>query len=194
MFNFLRKHNEPSITANNRIATFEKVSYKEFEKAFRNIDPIVYESVAYNYFNKDDLPSLREYYDNIILPSRSTNGSAGYDFYSPIPFAFCPNSASVLPTGIRCRIENGWFLAMYPRSGLGFKHGLSLANTTGIIDSDYYYADNEGHIMIKAFTRNHELEIEAGDRFCQGIFLPYGITTNDNAGGKRSGGFGSTGK
>lgn len=84
-------------------------------------------------------------------------------------------------------------LALFPRSGLGFKHGMRLKNTVGIIDSDYYNADNEGHIMAKIDV-DYGFIGEEGDRFMQGVFLPYGVTTDDNANGERTGGFGSTGK
>ena len=82
---------------------------------------------------------------------------------------------------------------MYPRSGLGFKFRLMLNNTVGVIDSDYYYSDNEGHIHIKLFNGgSRRLEIAAGEAFAQGIFLPFGITEDDSATAKRNGGFGST--
>ena len=96
---------------------------------------------------------------------------------------------------MRCEIDPGWVLMIFPRSGLGFKYHCSLANTVGVIDEDYFYADNEGHIMVKLVNRgNKTMHIEAGDKMCQGVFLPYGITHNDSAKGERHGGFGSTGK
>ena len=67
--------------------------------------------------------------------------------------------------------------------------------TVGVIDSDYYYAENEGHIMVS--LRNplkEELRLGKGDRFCQGIFLPYGLAEEEDRPGERKGGFGSTGK
>ena len=65
-------------------------------------------------------------------------------------------------------------------------------NTIGIIDSDYYNSDNEGHIMVK-FSVDRPLTLHKGDKFCQGIFILYGVTFDDNADGIRNGGFGSTG-
>ena len=89
-------------------------------------------------------------------------------------------------------------LTCYPRSGLGFKYGVSLANTVGIIDSDYYYADNEGHIWVKLVNQSIISEecivIPKGTAFMQGIFLPYGVTEDDNVTEQRTGGFGSTDK
>ena len=88
-------------------------------------------------------------------------------------------------------------LHLYPRSGLGFKYRLQLNNTVGIIDSDYYNSDNEGHIFAKITNDSNEgktLELKAGEGFMQGIFLEYGITQDDEADGVRTGGFGSTGR
>ena len=86
---------------------------------------------------------------------------------------------------------------LFPRSGLGFKYRLQLNNTVGIIDSDYYYSDNEGHIFEKITNDSNEnkvVEIQAGMGFSQGIFVPFGITIDDEADGIRNGGFGSTTK
>ena len=88
-----------------------------------------------------------------------------------------------------------WVLHLYPRSGLGFKFRLQLNNTVGIIDSDYFNSDNEGHIFAKITNDSNEgkvLKLQAGEGFMQGIFLEYGITEDDDAGGVRNGGFGST--
>ena len=87
-------------------------------------------------------------------------------------------------------------LKCYPRSGLGFKYRLQLNNTVGIIDSDYYYSDNEGHIFLKLTNDTNEaklLKIKIGEGIAQGIFVEYGITYDDNVKEIRNGGFGSTG-
>ena len=86
-------------------------------------------------------------------------------------------------------------LKIYPRSGLGFKYRLQLNNTVGIIDSDYFYSDNEGHIFIKITNDSNEektVQVAAGTGFAQGIFLEYGITEDDDTEAMRNGGFGST--
>lgn len=85
----------------------------------------------------------------IPLPRRATAGSAGYDFVCPVDVTLAPGEAVTIPTGIRCEMEPGWVLLLFPRSGLGFRHRLSLANTVGVIDSDYFHADNEGHILVR---------------------------------------------
>jgi dUTP pyrophosphatase len=127
-------------------------------------------------------------YDDVILPRRATQGSAGYDFFAP-ETVILPGT---IKTGIRAKIEPGWVLCLFPRSGLGFKFGVKLVNTVGVIDSDYYNADNEGHIIIK-LSSDEPVTINKGDRFAQGIFLPFGITIDDSTDGERTGGMGSTG-
>lgn len=169
----------------NKIAKFEKVSFEQFKtdwlKVFPNAVDWLIESI----------------YKNIKLPMRSTAGSAGYDFYLPNEIDLIEGKSMVIPTGIRCKIDDGWMLAVFPRSGHGFKYGIHLANTVGIIDADYYNADNEGHIQIKLVNDSKlakDIELESGTAFCQGIFIPFGITVDDNAEGERTGGFGSTDK
>lgn len=134
---------------------------------------------------------MRAEWEGIKLPSRATSGSAGYDFYAPFRFSIDSDSVHIV-TGIRCKIEPGWLLMCCPKSGLGFKYRMNLDNTIGIIDSDYYNSDNEGHIQAK-FTVAKPIEISAGQKFMQGIFISYGLTTDDNADGIRNGGLGSTG-
>lgn len=90
-----------------------------------------------------------------------------------------------------------WVLMIYPRSGLGFKYRLQLNNTVGVIDSDYFYSDNEGHIFIKMTNDSNEgkvVDVQAGQGIAQGIFMTYGITEDDDATETRNGGFGSTTK
>ena len=136
-------------------------------------------------------------YEAIKLPARATRGSAGYDFFSPFAFSLKPGQTIKVPTGIRAQMEEEFVLKLYPRSGLGFKYRLQLNNTVGIIDSDYFYSDNEGHIMAKITNDSREdktVEITEGMGFMQGIFLEYGITVDDDASEIRNGGFGSTTK
>ena len=133
--------------------------------------------------------------EEIPLPRRATAGSAGYDFVSPVDVTVPAGGDALIPTGIRAEMEPGWVLMLFPRSSLGFRYALRLSNTVGVIDSDYAFAENEGHIMVK--LRNPldvPVTISRGDRFCQGVFLPYG--TAEEAGSVtagRTGGMGSTG-
>ena len=136
----------------------------------------------------------KEYYNDIILPKRATKGSAGYDFYLPYDIIIKPGDTLVVESNVRCKINEDYVLFIFPRSGLGIKYKLSLDNTVGIIDSDYYYAKNEGHIMISLTNHSENLlSLKKGERFCQGIFMKYGITIDDDIKDERSGGFGSTG-
>lgn len=171
----------------NRIAKFEKVSFEQFRQDFKTC----MESYDCNYSENE----IKEAYDSIKLPTRATTGSAGYDFKIPMDMMMTRNEEYIIPTGIRARIEDGWVLQLYPRSGLGFKFGMRLLNTVGIIDSDYYYSGNEGHIMAKiTYTINKDcLEINSGTGFMQGLFMPFGITEDDKVTQLRDGGFGSTG-
>lgn len=168
-----------------KVATFEKVSFNQFYNDFND---------CFTNYTKDQIVDI---YNNIKLPTRATKGSAGYDFFIPIDITLKPNETIKIPTGIRCKINDGWFLAIFPRSGLGFKFRLQLNNTVGIIDSDYYNALNEGHIMCKITNDTNEnktVEIKMSQGFVQGIFIPFGITTDDTSDKIRTSGFGSTTK
>ena len=164
----------------NRIAKFEKVSYEQFSKDFTKTFGI-------------PKKFIKEIYNNIKLPKRATVGSAGYDIFMHSGISLRPGETAKIPTGIRARIEDGWVLKIYPRSGLGFKFKLQLDNTVGIIDADYYNSDNEGHIFLK-MTNNgdKDIHVEVGKGIAQGIFLPFGITEDDDTNGVRNGGFCST--
>ena len=166
-----------------RIAKFYKVSEQRFLDDWKDSFPDSSEE------------EIREIYDNILLPKRATAGSAGYDFFAPTDFCLQPGEMIKIPTGIRVEMEPEWVLKCYPRSGLGFKYRLQLNNTVGIIDSDYFYSDNEGHIFAKLTNDGREgktVELKKGTGFMQGIFVEYGITVDDDATCIRNGGFGST--
>ena len=168
-----------------RIAQFFKVSYDQFKEGYLDCFGEVCEE------------EVKEVYENIHLPKRATSGSAGYDFYAPVAFSLKPGETIKIPTGIRVSMEENWVLKCYPRSGLGFKYRVQLNNTVGIIDSDYYYSDNEGHIFVKMTNDSNEnktMQLEAGKGFMQGIFVEYGITVDDDVTSVRNGGFGSTTK
>ncbi len=132
--------------------------------------------------------------EEIPLPRRATEGSAGYDFVSPIQVTVAPGGMALIPTGIRAEMDRGWVLMLFPRSSLGFRHGLRLSNTVGVIDSDYAFAKNEGHIMVKLYNPlDTPVTIARGDRFCQGVFLPFGTAEEEEGLARRQGGMGSTG-
>lgn len=170
------------------VGQFELISEKEFKKCVNDacIFNEDYDAICNSYYREKDS----------FLPTRSTAGSAGYDFKAFRDYTILPKSEILIHTFVKCKIKPGWMLAMFPRSGLGFKYGVRLSNTVGIIDSDYYGCEgNEGHIMCKLVNPSDKrIEIHRGDKYCQGIFIPYGITLNDSQDQKstRSGGFGST--
>lgn len=167
-----------------RVAKFSKVSFGQFCESWKD-----------SFGGTDE--EIQNIYDSIILPRRATSGSAGYDIFSPVDFTLQPNQTLKMPTGIRCEISDGWVLKIYPRSGLGFKFRLQLNNTVGIIDSDYFYSDNEGHIFIKITNDSNEnktVSVKKGTGFAQGIFVEYGITFDDDVTDIRNGGLGSTTK
>lgn len=167
-----------------RVGKFHKVSYDQFYAAIKDVFDIY----------KDE--DIRDIYDRIELPERATYGSAGYDFKSPMDFILSPGETIKVPTGIRVKINQGWWLAALPRSGMGFKYRLQLNNTVGVVDEDYYGSSNEGHIFFKITNDTNEdrtLRVSAGDGFVQAIFVPYGITYDDNVTAVRDGGMGSTG-
>lgn len=162
----------------NRIAKFEKVSFEQFRADLQS---------GY---------SAEAAYEQVSIPVRATAGSAGYDVISPIGFTLAPGESIRIPSGLRCRISEGWVLLSLPKSGLGTRFRTQLDNTVGVIDSDYYNAKNEGHIMISLTNDSKSgkvLEIPAGKAVVQMVFVPFGITEDDEASGERVGGFGSTG-
>lgn len=168
-----------------RIAQFYKVSFEQFKEGYQDA------------FGEAKEQDIRRIYDEIKLPKRATRGSAGYDFYAPVSIRLKPGGTIKIPAGIRVKMDEGWVLKCYPRSGLGFKYRLQLNNTVGIIDSDYFYSDNEGHIFAKLTNDTKEGKtvcINAGEGFMQGIFVEYGITVDDCVTAARNGGFGSTTK
>ena len=185
---------------------FEKVSFEQFKEDLNNLisDGKLHISL--------DKP-IEEVYNDIRLPERGTAKSAGYDFFSPVDVflegptvgtvmyadesptrLFLINHYQVIPTGIRFVTDrDDIVLLCAPRSGQGFKNGLSLANTTGVIDADYCGSSNEGHIFAKISVYK-DLQIDSGKAFMQGIIVPFIKTDNDNATAVRDGGFDSTGK
>lgn len=159
-----------------RVGKFDKVSLTQYKAAL-------------------ELQNVESEYQIIKCPKRATMGSAGYDFYSPKTFALAPGETIKIATGIRVEMLAGWVLFILPRSGHGFKFRVQLDNTVAVIDSDYYYSDNEGHIMLK-LTNDGKMGktmcIQAGEAIAQGVFLPFGITADDAVTEIRNGGLGST--
>ena len=135
--------------------------------------------------------------ENAVKPRRGTKHSAGYDFISPVEIVIPTHKMAKIPTGIKAAMNEDEILSIYPRSSIGFKTGIRLANTVGIVDSDYYNnSDNEGHIFIKFYNPTDEdYLIHIGDKIAQGIFTKYLIVDDEEEIlTERVGGLGSTGK
>ncbi len=163
------------------VASFEKISRQCFLEDIRKVFP--------------DIQDPDRIYDEIRLPRRATVGSAGYDFFTTVSIHLLPQQTILIPTGIRALIDPGYVLLLFPRSSLGFKYRFQLDNSVGVIDSDYAFAENEGHIFLRMTNDSLTgkiLDIERNEAVAQGIFLPFGITSDDDATGIRHGGFGST--
>ena len=154
---------------------FEKISYEEFQKTFG-----------------DNL----KLYQSYKVPERKTTASAGYDFESLIDATIHQGEIVLIPTGVKCSLNENDVLLIVDRSSLGFKYNIRLVNQVGVIDSDYYNnEDNEGHIMIAFYNPTEEaVTLQKGERVAQGIFCKYLTTADDDAIGIRKGGMGSTGE
>ena len=159
------------------------------------------------------------------LPKRSTAHAAGYDLAVAEDITIPPyeklqsemrllHSGSItlaemadytkktkakptlVSTGLKCQIDEGWYLKLLVRSSLPLKHWLILANGEGVIDGDYYNnPDNEGEIFLQLINLSpFSIELKKGDKIGQAIFVPYGLAEGDKYGNgeARKGGFGST--
>lgn len=185
----------------NRVAQFQVVSYEQFRDDFLKIfnfgDMGAFNMLPIRFTDPDQCAldkAVKDVYDSIEPPERATAGSAGYDFKSPFGFTLKPGDTIKIPTGIRCFIKDFWVLLCFPRSKIGTKYKVQFDNTVPVIDSDYWGAENQGHILLQITNHGQkDFSVKAGDRIAQGVFLPFGITLNDSADGKRNGGFGSTG-
>ena len=178
---------------------FEKISYEQWVKDFKtHVDPTSFLNDNY----------IKQLYDEIKLPTRGSEFSAGHDFYIPYMYTLNPNKNIIL-TGIRWNTELDTestlaksilcnkVLLLFARSSTAKKYGFALMNKVGVVDMDYYKADNEGHIMLLVDVKSatSEYTLNQGDKIAQGVILPYYVEAGTELVGKeRTGGFGSTGK
>ncbi len=166
---------------------FEKVSFEQFEKDMKKCTSLVTPDAIY------------DAYESIEIPTRGTEGSAGYDISIPYEFNIEPYSKSMmLPTGLRIILEDQLELNIHPRSSIGIKKDLLISNTIPVIDTDYHLADNEGHIMLvlRNMGPNQFINEQEGNKWkpiVQGVITKYYLVDNDVPRElKRVGGIGST--
>ena len=153
-----------------------------------------FEKISEKQFCKD--VEVHELYNNVQIPTRSTKNSACYDLRAIGYYEVGPGQVVKIPTGLKVAMEPNEVFLMFIRSSIATKHGITLTNNVGVIDADYYNnPDNEGHFWIVLRNESDtKFTIENGDRLCQGMFVEYKVTDDDNADGDRVGGFGSTGR
>lgn len=158
---------------------FEKISEEQFKKDLERI----------TVDNIDDL------YRHIQLPRRSTKKSAGYDIRAVGDYLIAPGETLKVPTGLKVAMPDDEVFLLFIRSSLAIKSNITLTNNVGVIDADYYNNnDNEGHFWITIRNEgDYSFHIKSGDRICQGIFMKYEVTDDDDADAERTSGFGSTG-
>lgn len=184
-----------------RFRWFKKVPFDVFRKAVANCPE--QQSLCEN--DAEFTKRVRKMYDELKLPIRATYGSAGYDFFAPYDFTIEPGKEITIPTGIRVYLEPKTFLMCVPRSGSGFKYGVKLMNSVGIIDEDFVNPDTGsiGHIMCKLANHDYDkpISFKAGEGIMQGIVVNYNSFDeydqgqwNDRGAKSRAGGFGSTGR
>lgn len=181
------------------VGQFSKVPFNIFKEGIKEAYERCSSNIMKEYAFYTDDDKLEEIYRNIKLPERATKRSAGYDFFYPFgETLLVPGEHIIIPTGIRVwindRLDMNWFLGIYTKSGLGFNNRIKQDDTTAIIDADYYFSDNKGHILLSMRNehRDKTCNIRYHDKIAQGIFQIYGTTYDDNATGERNGGFGST--
>ena len=158
--------------------------------------PRIFEKISFEQFKKDVCED-KELYDSVILPKRSTKKSAGYDIRAISEGVIHPGEALVIKTGVKVSMNDDEIFYIFDRSSLGFKYNITLANSVGVIDADFYNnEENEGHFAVKLINHgDKDFEVKIGDRIAQGVFMKY-LTVDDEEEikTKRKGGIGSTNK
>lgn len=155
-----------------------------------------FEKISFEQFKKD-ISDDEKLYKSYSLPKRSTKNSAGYDIASLEEYILKPGEAHIFVTGLKVTMNSDEVLYLYGRSSFGYKYNITLANSVGVIDSDFYNnIDNEGHFKVKLINHGEKkVKINIGDRIAQGVFMKYLIVDNEEKIIKeRKGGLGSTDK
>ncbi len=155
-----------------------------------------FEIISFEQFKKD-VKNDKELYNSIKLPKRSTKHSAGYDIRSIEDVTIKPKESKIIKTGLKVSMNKDEVLLIIDRSSFGYKYDVTLSNSVGVIDSDYYNnSDNEGHFSVKLINHGDKsIHIKVGDRIAQAIFIKYlCVEDEEEIKSSRTGGFGSTGK
>ena len=155
-----------------------------------------FEKISFEQFKKD-ISDSNDLYNSIELPKRSTSKSAGYDIRSMENGIIKPGDYKQFKTGLKVSMNDDEVLYIYSRSSIGYKHGVTMVNSVGVIDADFYNnPSNEGHFSVCLINHgNEDFEVKIGDRIAQGIFMKYLTVDNEEeVTSTRIGGFGSTNK
>ena len=143
---------------------------------------------------KIQIKKLRE---NARIPTRGSEYAAGYDLYACLDedITIAPGCSAKIGTGISCAIPEGWFGAVFARSGLASKQGLRPANCVGVCDCDY----RGEYIVVLHNDSAEERCVHSGDRIAQLVIMPYMAAEFEECetlpeSGRGEGGFGSTGR
>lgn len=133
--------------------------------------------------------------DEATLPTRGTDGAAGFDIYASEAAMIVRGRTTLVPTGVAMEIPEGFGGFVFPRSGLATKAGVRLSNCVAVIDSDY-----RGELKIPLVVDcGGGYPVEKGDRIAQIVFMPYlkaklNVVEDLSETERGTGGFGSTGK
>ena len=155
-----------------------------------------FEKISFEQFKKDVSDDLN-LYNSIELPKRSTMKSAGYDIKSMEYGVIKSGEAKSFKTGLKVTMNDDEVLYIYSRSSQGYKYNVSLANSVGVIDSDFYNnPSNEGHFQVRLINLgNEDYIVNIGDRIAQGVFMKYLVVDDEKEiKSERTGGLGSTNK
>lgn len=147
-----------------------------------------FEKISFEQFKKD-IKDDRELYNSYQLPVRKTKASAGYDFLAIEGFEIQPGEIKKIPTGIKAQYPSDEVLLLVVRSSMGFKWNVRMCNQVGVIDADFYNnSDNEGHMWIALQNQGDKVfKVEAGQGFCQGIFMKYYTVDDEEVNDERTG-------
>lgn len=138
----------------------------------------------------------------VPLPDYATAGAAGADIRANLPaeqretgFTLAPMQRAIVPTGLRVAVPEGYEMQIRPRSGLAYRHGITLPNTPGTIDSDY-----RGPLGVLLVNLGDAPYVVAhGERIAQAVIAPvtraaFTLATELDKTERGAGGFGSTGR